>query len=127
MKRSSAVSCNTPILVMPDVDRESPSSDPPTIRDFGCFCGRPPLFLAPAPSCPTRSGICLYPPQQLFRLRILHQCKPEPLLPEVLDRSAYQIDLLVYYQKPVVRLGECPDLHGRILRIMLIDVQLQLL
>ena len=26
-----------------------------------------------------------------------------------------------------MRLGECPDLHGRILRIMLVDIQLQLL
>ena len=45
-----------------------------------------------------------FPPQQFLRLRILHQCEAEPLLAEVLDRGSDQINLLVDYQKPVVRL-----------------------
>ena len=63
--------------------------------------------------------------QQLFCVSILHHRKPEPFLSEILYRGAYEIDCIIDYQKPVMCPGECPDCYRRILRIVLVDIQLQ--
>ena len=64
---------------------------------------------------------------QFLRFRILHQREPEPYLSEVLYRCTDQIDGVVDYKKPVVCLGKCPDRYRRILCIVLVEIQLQLL
>ena len=63
---------------------------------------------------------------QFLSVRVLHQREPEPLLPEILYGSSDQIDSIIDYQKPVVGLGECPDLDRRILCVVLISFTISL-
>ena len=56
----------------------------------------------------------------------LHAVEGEPLLAKVLDAGAEVIDRLVDAKEAVVRAVEGNDLYRRILRVVLLDVQLQL-
>ena len=56
----------------------------------------------------------------------LHAVEGEPLLAEVFDAGTEVIDYLVDAEEAVVRAVEGNDLYRRILRIVLLNIQLQL-
>jgi hypothetical protein len=57
---------------------------------------------------------------------VFHESEAEPFLTQVFDGCSYEIYFFVKDQEAVVRFAECPDFHGWILSVMLVNVQLKL-
>lgn len=69
----------------------------------------------------------LYSVDQFPSREVLHQCEGEPFAAQVLERCPYVVDLVVDKQEAVVSAVEGVDRDGCILRIVALEVELQLL